>query len=248
MPPTPQETAAGYHALWSRATINPARRAEARVVANRILARRDVYAAIERATGVPLALFGAIHARESSLRFDRHLHCGDPLTARTVHVPKGRPKQGTPPFTFMESAVDALTMPPHSLDQVKDWSVERVLYEAEKYNGWGYLGRVNSPYLWAGTSEYVAGKYVADHVYDSRHVDRQLGCVAIMKALADIDPAIAAQLSRRQAEPPPDVKANETRAARTAKTGGVVLAGGGVVGEAGKFADDVEGSARAATR
>jgi len=33
------------------------------------------------------------------------------------------------------------------------------------------------------TSEYVAGKYVADHVYDSRHVNRQLGCVAIMKAL-----------------------------------------------------------------
>lgn len=76
---------------------------------------------------------------------------------------------------------------------------------------------------------------MADHVYDPRHVDRQLGCVAIMKALAEIDPAIAAQLSRRQAAPPQDVKANETRATRTAKAGGVVLAGGGVAGEAGNL-------------
>jgi len=38
--------------------------------------------------------------------FKLHLHNGDPLTARTVNVPKGRPKTGQPPFAWGISAKD----------------------------------------------------------------------------------------------------------------------------------------------
>jgi len=150
-------------------------------------------------------MIGPIHVRESSLSFKAHLHCGDPLTARTVHVPKGRPTKGSPPFTFEESAIDALTMPPHRLDQVKDWSVERILFETEKYNGWGYLGKGNSPYLWSWTNLYKGGKYVADHVYSATAVDPQPGCVAILKSLEALDPSVAARLKNRQPAPPAEV-------------------------------------------
>jgi lysozyme family protein len=167
------------------------------------------------------AFIGPAHNRESSLRFNAHLHCGDPLNARTVHVPKGRPKTGNPPFTWEESAIDALTMPPHSLDRVPAWTIERTLYELEKYNGWGYLGKGNSPYLWAGTSEYHGGKYVADGVYSASAWDKQLGCVAVIKALAELDAGVAARIAgARQATAPPDVleQGDETsRKARTAR-------------------------------
>jgi lysozyme family protein len=66
--------------------------------------------------------------------FNRHLHNGDPLTSRTVHVPAGRPKSGTPPFTWEQSAVDALAY--DGLTQVTDWSIEHVAYVFENFNGW----------------------------------------------------------------------------------------------------------------
>src|SRR5262249_39278362 len=119
--------------------------------------------------------------------------------ARTYHVPAGRPKRGNPPFPWDASAIDALTMAPHELQKVKAWSVERILYETEKYNGWGYLKRGNSPYLWSWTSEYRGGKYVRDGVYDPNHWDEQAGCVALLKVLAALEPAVAARLTHREA-------------------------------------------------
>ena len=63
-------------------------------------------------------------------------------------------------------------MAPHRLDQVKVWSVERMLYECEKYNGWGYLKRGPSPYLWSWTNIYRGGKYVEDGVYSASAWDQ----------------------------------------------------------------------------
>jgi lysozyme family protein len=205
MPPTPDETKAGYHAMWDAAQVNPAKAAAARGLAKELLANKPHYEAVEAKTGVPWFMVGTLHVRESSASFRRHLHNGDPLTARTVHVPKGRPVQGRPPFTWSESAVDALTLAPHALDKVKDWSVERILFETEKYNGWGYLGKGNSPYLWSWTNQYRGGKYIADHVYSPRAVDPQPGCVAMLKALAEICPEVAERLKYRQPTPPKDV-------------------------------------------
>jgi hypothetical protein len=111
-------------------------------------------------------------------------------------------------------------MAPHALDKVKAWSVERILYESEKYNGWGYLKRGNSPYLWSWTSEYRGGKYVADGVYDPRHWDEQPGCVALLKQLAALEPAVAARLTQRAATPPQQVHDQAAKRERLARASG----------------------------
>ena len=52
--------------------------------------------------GIPWYVIAVIHYLESGLRFDGHLHNGDPLAGRTVHKPKGHPQTGTPPFTWKQ--------------------------------------------------------------------------------------------------------------------------------------------------
>ena len=122
------------------------------------------------------------HNLESGADFSRHLHNGDPLTARTHQVPAGRPKAGSPPFTWEESARDALQL--KNLDRVQDWSVARCLYEFERYNGWGYVARkINSPYVWSFTTLYSRGKYVADGKFSASAVSQQCGAAATMKAM-----------------------------------------------------------------
>ena len=136
MAPTPEQTELGYHRMWDRAQIAAGKLDGARKIARAIIANRARYAAVEAATGVPWFMIGRIHARESDMDFKTHLHNGDSLKARTHHVPAGRPRRGNPPFQWDASAIDALTMAPHELQKVKAWSVERILYETEKYNGW----------------------------------------------------------------------------------------------------------------
>src|SRR5262245_40053613 len=229
MPPTPEQTELGYHRMWDRAQIAAAKLDGARKIARAIIANRARYEAVEQATDVPWFLIGPIHARESDMDFATHLHNGDSLKARTYHVPAGRPKRGTPPFQWDASAIDALTMAPHELQKVKAWSVERILYETEKYNGWGYLKRGNSPYLWSWTSEYHGGKYVRDGVYDPNHWDEQAGCVALLRELAALEPAVAARLTHREAAPPAEVNDAATKRERVARAGAVATgaAGGG---------------------
>src|SRR5262245_57889328 len=72
MVPTPDQATAGYRRLWDRARIAPASAAAVRTVADKIIAQRARYEAIERATGVPWFMIAPIHNRESSLRFDAH--------------------------------------------------------------------------------------------------------------------------------------------------------------------------------
>lgn len=202
MAPTFAASSLGYGNMWDKAVVN--RTAEAQKAARTALANKSRYKAITARTGIPYDTIASKHMRESSFNFGTHLHNGDSLARRTVQVPKGRPT-GNPPFTFEDSAVDALTMAPHSLNLVKRWSVERRLYEDEKYNGWGYIGKGNSPYLWAGTSLYIGGKYIADHVYSPTAKDSQLGTVAFYKKLIEIDPEVARAFKDREASPPQDV-------------------------------------------
>jgi lysozyme family protein len=51
-----------------------------------------------------------------------------------MRFPAGNPAE--PPFTWFESTKDALAY--DGLDKVKDWSVELLCCELEKYNGFGY--------------------------------------------------------------------------------------------------------------
>jgi lysozyme family protein len=133
--------------------------------------------------GIPWGFIGAIHGLECSFRLDQHLHNGDPLTAKTVHVPKGRPVAGTPPFAWRESAVDALKL--RKLDRETDWSVPRMLYLFEGYNGFGYRKfGVNTPYLWSMSNHFEKGKFVADGKFDHNATSKQCGTAVMLKAVS----------------------------------------------------------------
>jgi lysozyme family protein len=225
--PTYSATGKGYAKLWDEAQIKEARRPELERIAKQAIANKERYVEVQRQTSCPWYMIAAIHMREGSMNFMTHLHEGSPLGGRTRNIPKGRPKDGEPPFTWEYSAKDALTVPPHDMRTVAHWSVERMLYELEKYNGWGYMGKVNSPYVWAGTTNYRSGKYVADGIYDPTHVDRQQGCAAIIKAIAEKDEGVkrALEVNRdKSGKPPKDLVDAEKKAA--SKTGKVVTGAG----------------------
>lgn len=168
--------------LYESAVMNPAKQAAIDKIVAKIKSNQNRYEAVSTVTKVPWWVIAAIHYREASMGFKYHLHNGDPLTARTTHVPAGRPKAGEPPFTWEESAIDALRM--QGLDKVTDWSIGPSLDLLEKYNGLGYKKKgLPSPYLWSWTNVYKSGKYVADGKFDPNAVDQQCGVVPILKAL-----------------------------------------------------------------
>lgn len=177
---------AEYEHLYASATIRPERQAEVARVSRRLAASWSRYEQVAASLGCPAHLVALIHAMECGLDFGRHLHNGDPLTARTVHVPAGRPVSGQPPYSWEESATDALTM--RHIDAWHDWSIPGLAYTLEGYNGWGYRLHhpdVKSPYLWSYTTAYTRGKYVADGSWSATAVSKQCGAMALLRGLAD---------------------------------------------------------------
>ncbi len=172
-----------YAKQFHACVIRPEHEGEAQAEASRILANRQRYEAVAaQFTALPWWAIGILHSLECGLSFRQHLHNGDPLTARTVQVPKGRPKTGTPPFTWEDSAIDALRC--DGLDQITDWSPGQALVTFENYNGTGYRRRgVPTPYLWSYTDQYRCGKYTGDGRYDPLAISRQCGCAALLKIL-----------------------------------------------------------------
>lgn len=148
----------------------------------------------ERGSNMPdkaWVFIAVVHNRESGMDFTTHLGQGDPLNKKTTHVPAGRgPFFG--PNAFERGAVDALvSCAPYAAMTNEDWSISGILTYLERYNGLGYA-RVGtpSPYIWAGTNQYVKGKIVVDHgpiVWNV--VDQQLGCAGLILAILALDPA-----------------------------------------------------------
>ena len=129
-------------------------------------------------------MIAIIHCMEGSLKFDKHLHNGDSLLRRTVNIPSGRPKRGNPPFTWENSATDALTL--KSLETWPDWSIAGILYKLESYNGFGYYSKgINSPYLWSYSNHYTKGKFVADRKYDPEAISKQIGAAVLLRRLRE---------------------------------------------------------------
>ena len=175
-----------YEELYATCEVKESRFVHVDAVVDRILANRTRYERVGGDTGAPWYFVAAIHNMEASQRFDRHLHNGDRLTARTRHVPAGRPPEGEPPFTWEQSAEDALIM--HKIGNVEQWTLPRMLYEMEKYNGWGYRlyhAHVKSPYLWGYSNHYTSGKYVADGTWSDTTASRQCGAAVIIRRLEE---------------------------------------------------------------
>jgi len=173
---------------------------------------RNRYLAVGRSLRIPWYVIAVIHNMESSRNFTKHLHNGDPLTGRTVHDPKGRPLTGKPPFTWEESALDALKF--QGLDHWNDWSLPGILYKLEEYNGWGYRlhhPSVLSPYLWSGSTHYTSGKYTADGEWSETTVSMQVGAAVLLHRMAEKEAFLLAnpEAAVLRSEPPIRYSPNE---------------------------------------
>lgn len=156
-----------------------------KVVIPKMTKAYGMYKAVENSTGVPAAMVAMIHARENASdlgKFDAYLGNGQSWKRKTTIVPRGRG-----PFKSWESgAIDALTL--MGLHKIKTWDLTRVLYECERYNGFGYYNRgIQSPYVWSGTEHYKKGKYVRDGVFDRNAVDQNVGVFCYYKMLIEAD-------------------------------------------------------------
>jgi lysozyme family protein len=134
---------------------------------------------------VPWQMIAVIHVREAGEqdigRWKCVLHNGEKIigTGQKTHlVPAGRG-----PFNdWVSAAVDALRL--QGFDKYSDWTIARVLWALEPFNGYGYRNKgLRSPYLWASTNHQQLGKYVADGVFDAHVMDSQIGCAALLKYL-----------------------------------------------------------------
>ena len=190
-----------YEEKFASLIVKETRKNEVERIITRALKNRGVYDEISRVTTVPFFVVAVIHNMECGDRPDEtffkcHLYNGDPLTARTVHAPEGRPLQppasGKFPYTFVESAVDALRY--QGFDAWRDWSIGGTLNRLEIYNGMGYRSRsVNTPYLWSGCQFYTRGKFIelrgADKkyhvVYRPDLVSDQVGAAVILRRMLD---------------------------------------------------------------
>ena len=206
--------------------------------ASKIIEFRANYEAVEAATNVPWYVVGIMDMREGGGGCCTHLHNGDSLKKQTVNVPAKRPR-GNGPFTWQESACDALRM--KGFDKIDAWTIETMAFVFERYNGFGYRSKsinIPSPYLWGGTNHQAPGKYVADHTFSKTVVDPQIGCMPLLKTIAaaceidlvsqygaTMDPSEPSSASNRKAEKKPIatiVKENKELIAV-----GATVAGGG---------------------
>jgi lysozyme family protein len=182
-----------YTAQIARARIRPECEHVLEVTSRRLLRDKPVYQRIFEATGVPVAGLMALAEREMSGNLHCYLGNGQRLIKRTTIAPIGR---GPFPDTidgFIAGALDAFHL--DGLDQVAKtadgWTLPRFAYESEKWNGWGYRSRrIPSPYVFGATTVQKAGKFIRDHVYSSTTMDPQLGTIAIVQKLFELDPSL----------------------------------------------------------
>jgi lysozyme family protein len=146
---------------------------------------RPRYEAVSQKTATPWYFIAIVHDLEVSFRFRGHLHNGDPLARRTVQVPKNRPPVWQPPSDWESSAEDAVTYEQTIKKKVwgrpDDWSLERMLYRFEIYNGFGTRAHgINTPYLWSFSTHYEKGKYIYDGRWDPNAISDQCGAAVLL--------------------------------------------------------------------
>jgi lysozyme family protein len=190
-PPKPPPVSAGtdfgllageYRAQFDACVAEPDKEHLIRAQLQRIRPGEMRYRALGQQLGIPWFFIAIVHSLECGCDFKRHLHNGDPLSARTVHVPAGRPLEGQPPFSWETSAEDALRMKGYVGQS--DWSLAAMLFRWEAYNGFGYrLRGLATPYLWSFSNIYTGGLFVADHVFEADARSRQCGAAVLLKRL-----------------------------------------------------------------
>lgn len=174
---------------WKNAGYHTGALATGILVGKRLTApaAKAVYVELSQ-TGVPWYAIAVIHEREASQSWAASLAQGDPWNKISVNEPKGR----GPFSSFVAAAHDALVNCAPYASRWKDWTAGGLLSLLEMYNGEGYENyhHMASPYLWAGTDQYVSGKYVADGKFDPTKVDTQLGCAVLLTGMRTLDETI----------------------------------------------------------
>lgn len=141
----------------------------------------NFYDPVANETGIPWYVVAALDMREENFNHNGYLGNGDPLWKTTTHVPKGRG-----PFkNWHEGASDALKLDHMALLPAGGhWDIVTALIKCEGFNGLGYASKgLPSPYVWAGTTIQVRGKYIADGHFDPQAWDQQPGCSGLFIAL-----------------------------------------------------------------
>ena len=188
-----------FESLVKTATLSPGLEWYQASWAPKVIANKERYKRVAQGLGCPLVMVPLIHSRENGPDvgvFKSYLGNGQPLNKVTTIVPKGRG-----PFSSWEAgAIDALKL--SSIDKVTEWSLERMLFELERFNGFGYRGRINTPYLWSHTNHYKSGLYVRDGVYSSSTVSKNPGCFALYLILVGLDKDFEVGAVERPVEPP----------------------------------------------
>jgi lysozyme family protein len=174
-----------YNTLLGTCEIKPARLGEVQSICDKILRNQGRYTAIGDENDVPWFMVAVIHSLEGDLDFGTHLHNGDSLTRRTVNDPAGRPPGHPPPFTFEESAKDALAFDRMNVNL--EPSFAGICFKLEGFNGFGSRFRgIHTPYLWSFSNHYIAGKFTSDGHFDPTAVSKQCGGAVILRRLLEM--------------------------------------------------------------
>lgn len=193
MVPSYDVLAPHYDQLWSGMVVRAEHEAGIRSICSKLIEGKNVYASVAKdvwGDGKYWWFVAITDQMEGGGGHRTHLHNGDSLHDYTHDDPAGRPHVGhEPPFTFNESAVDALQGVSTPI------SISLAAFNWEKYNGWGYLNKpIQDPYLASFSNMYEKGKWIRDHVYDENAVSNQPGALTILKVLIMMDSTIQESL------------------------------------------------------
>jgi lysozyme family protein len=192
--------------MFEECVVDPRHKSEISKAVNLMImpSAKKRYQDVSDQTKVPWYVIAALHYREANLNFFGHLHNGDRLDQKTHNVPKRRPflqnhplpagakDSKWPPipfetdFAWRLSAADALT----EFENIKSWTVERMLFGFEQYNGFGYRPHhIDSPYVWSYSQYYHEGGFPCDGCWSGTYISKQAGLGLIVKAISIADPA-----------------------------------------------------------
>jgi lysozyme family protein len=175
-----------YQRRFATCVIREERETEVEALVDVVWSERNRYKKVGEPLNIPWFVVAALHQADVGGDFNVHLHNGDLLTERTRHLPDGRPVEGEPPFSWEDSAADALRL--RHFDVWTDWSIAGTLFLLEGHGGWGYRLHhpdVPSPYLWNASAHYTQGKYVTDDTWSETGVAQRCGTAVLLRRLAE---------------------------------------------------------------
>ena len=175
-----------YQRHFTACVIREERATEVETLVDAMWDNRNRYKKVGEPLNIPWFIVAVLHQADTGGDFTVHLHNGDPLTARTRHLPDGRPTQGEPPFAWEDSATDALRL--RRVHLWPDWSIAGILFLLEGHGGWNYRRHrpeMPSPYLWNASTYYTRDRYVADGTWSETSVAQRVGVAVLLRRLAE---------------------------------------------------------------